>query len=238
MKIDVLAFGAHPDDVELSCSGTLMQCVLQGKTTGIIDLTRGELGTRGNAQLRAEESAKASQILQLRVRENLDMKDGFFGYSQENLLKVIEVIRKYQPDIVFCNAIKDRHPDHGRGSHLVSEACFYAGLTKIETIVDGQNQAPWRPKAVYHYIQDRFIEPDFLVDITEAMEAKIESILAYSSQFYDPNSKEPETPISSLQFLNMVRDRNSTMGRIMNVQYAEGFTTERYVGVKNIFDLL
>jgi len=238
MKLDVLAFGAHPDDVELSCSGTLINCVNAGKKTGIIDLTKGELGTRGNAEIRAQESAKASQILQLSVRVNLDLGDGFFVYSQENLLKIIEQIRKYKPEIVFCNAIKDRHPDHGRGSNLVSDACFYAGLVKIETNLDGVPQEAWRPKVVYHYIQDRFIEPNFLVDISNVIDKKLESVMAYSSQFYDPLSNEPETPISSIQFLNTIKERCNTLGRIINVEYAEGFTAERYVGVKNIFDLL
>jgi bacillithiol biosynthesis deacetylase BshB1 len=172
------------------------------------------------------------------VRENLDLGDGFFNYSQNNLLLLIEKIRKYTPEIVLCNAVKDRHPDHGRGSHLVSDACFYAGLSKIETFVDGYAQKAFRPKAVYHYIQDRFIVPNFLVNISNEIEQKMECIMAYSSQFYDPSSKEPATPISSLQFLNTVKERSYTMGRIINVEHAEGFTTERYCGVESIFDLL
>jgi bacillithiol biosynthesis deacetylase BshB1 len=238
MKLDILAFGAHPDDVELSCSGVLFNAVNVGKKTGIIDLTKGELGTRGSAHLRAQESEKASKILKLSVRENLDLGDGFFNYNQESLLKIITVIRRYKPEIVICNAIKDRHPDHARGSHIVSDACFYSGLLKIETFDNEQKQEHFRPKAVYHYLQDRFIEPDLLVDISDVMDKKIESIMAYSSQFYDPNSTEPHTPISSLQFMNTVKDRCSTLGRIINVEYAEGYTTERYLGVKNIFDLL
>lgn len=238
MKLDILAFGAHPDDVELSCSGVLLNALKLGKKTGIVDLTKGELGTRGSSDLRAIESEKASKILGLSVRENLDLGDGFFNYTQENLVKIITIIRKYQPEIVICNAIKDRHPDHARGSHIVSDACFYAGLLKINTEYSNVAQQHYRPRAVYHYIQDRFIEPDFLVDISDVMDKKIESIMAYSSQFYDPNSNEPQTPISSLQFLNTIKERSSTLGRIINVEYAEGYTMERYIGVKNIFDLL
>jgi len=237
MKLDVLAFGAHPDDIELSCSGTLMKCVNSGKKIGIVDLTKGGLGTRGTVESRDLEAEKASRILNLSIRENLNLGDGFFNYSQENLLKVITSIRKYQPEIVLCNAIKDRHPDHGRGSHLVSDACFYSGLMKIETSVANLSQQFWRPKAVYHYIQDRFIEPDFLVDISDVIDAKMNSIMAFSTQFYDPNSTEPQTPISSMQFLNTIKERSNIFGRTIGVEYAEGFTTERYIGVKDIFDL-
>ena len=238
MKIDVLAFGAHPDDVELSCSGTLLNAKSLGKKIGVIDLTRGELGTRGNAETRAAESKKASQILGLDVRENLDLGDGFFSYSQENILKIVEVLRNYKPEIVLCNAIKDRHPDHGRGSHIVSDACFYSGLSKIKTHLNSLEQSVHRPRAVYHYIQDRFIEPNFVVDISDVFSIKMESIMAYSTQFFDPNSNEPQTPISSIQFLNTIKERANTLGRIINAEYAEGFTTERYIGLKNIFELM
>jgi bacillithiol biosynthesis deacetylase BshB1 len=238
MKLDVLAFGAHPDDVELSCAGTLYNCYLQGKKTGIVDLTRGELGTRGTAEKRDMEAKKAAEILKLSVRENLCLADGFFQYNHDSLNRVIEMIRKYQPEIVFCNAIRDRHPDHGRGSHLVSDACFYAGLIKIKTMIDGEEQKAWRPRAVYHYIQDRYIEPTFLVDISASFDKKIESIKAFSSQFFDPNSTEPETPISSKQFFETIKDRAHTLGRIIHADYAEGFTCERYPGVKDVFQLI
>ena len=205
MKLDILAFGAHPDDVELGCSGTIAKEISLGKKVGIIDLTRGELGTRGSVEIRNSESAKASQILGVSVRENLDMRDGFFVNDEAHQLKVIEMIRKYQPEIVLCNAIDDRHIDHGKGSKLVSDACFLSGLRMIETESNGEKQSAWRPKVVYHYIQWKNLEPDFVVDISDFMEVKMQSILAYGSQFYDPNSKEPESPISSKNFLDSVK---------------------------------
>ncbi len=238
MKLDVLAFGAHPDDVELSCSGTLMKLIDSGKKAGIIDLTRGELGTRGSAELRTKEAAAAAEIMKVSVRENLGLSDGFIGFSKEELTEVIKKIRKYKPEIVLCNAIRDRHPDHGKGSNLVSEACFLSGLVKIETNDNGVSQEPWRPKAVYHYIQYYSIEPDFVVDMSSYMERKMKAIKAYSSQFYDPSSKEPETVISKPEFLNEVEYRGKELGRIIGKEYAEGYTTERYIGVKDLFDLL
>ena len=192
MKLDILAFGAHPDDVELGCSGTILKEISLGKTVGIVDLTRGELGTRGSAEIRDQEANAAANILGVSVRENLNMRDGFFVNDEKHQLQVIQMIRKYKPEIVLCNAIDDRHIDHGKGSKLVSDACFLSGLMKIETVLDGEIQKPWRPKVVYHYIQWKNIEPDFVVDITGFTDKKIESILAYRSQFYDPNSKEPE----------------------------------------------
>lgn len=238
MKLDILAFGAHPDDVELGCSGTLAKEISLGKKVGIIDLTRGELGTRGSVEIRNAESAKASEILGVSVRENLDMRDGFFVNDEAHQLKIIQMIRKYQPEIVLCNAIDDRHIDHGKGSKLVSDACFLSGLRKIETSLDGENQNAWRPKVVYHYIQWKNLEPDFVVDISGFMDVKMQSILAYSSQFYDPNSKEPESPISSKNFLDSVKYRAQDLGRIIGTEFAEGFTVERYLAVNSLSDLV
>jgi len=237
MKLDILAFGAHPDDVELGCSGTIAKEVALGKKVGIIDLTRGELGTRGSVAIRNEESAKASEILGVTVRENLDMRDGFFVNDEAHQLKVIQAIRKYQPDVVLCNAITDRHIDHGKGSKLVSDACFLSGLIQIKTELNGEAQQSWRPKVVYHYIQWQTIEPDFAVDITGYMDKKMESVLAYGSQFYDPNSKEPVTPITSENFLNSVIYRAQDLGRLVGVEYAEGYTVERYLTVNSLGDL-
>jgi bacillithiol biosynthesis deacetylase BshB1 len=238
MKLDILAIGAHPDDVELSCSGTLAKHIFLGQKVGILDLTRGELGTRGSAELRSEEAAKAAQILGIHVRENLNFADGFFSNTEEHQLQLIKQIRNYQPDIVLCNAIYDRHPDHGKGSELVSNACFYSGLIKIETELNGKKQNAWRPKFVYHYIQDRYIKPDFIVDISEHIEVKMNSILAFGSQFFDPNSREPQTPISSKQFIEAIRNRSAEMGRIIGVDYGEGFTCERIAGVEQLNKLI
>ncbi|TXI67395.1 MAG: bacillithiol biosynthesis deacetylase BshB1 [Flavobacterium sp.] len=237
MKLDILAFGAHPDDVELGCSGTIAKEVSLGKKVGIIDLTRGELGTRGSVEIRNSESAKASEILGVVVRENLDMRDGFFVNDETHQMKVIEMIRKYQPEIVLCNAITDRHIDHGKGSKLVSDACFLSGLRQIKTELNGEAQEAWRPKVVYHYIQWQNIEPDFVVDISEFMNKKMESVLAYGSQFYDPNSKEPVSPITSKNFLDSVKYRAQDLGRLVGVEYAEGFTTERHLAVNSLGDL-
>jgi bacillithiol biosynthesis deacetylase BshB1 len=237
MKLDIIAFGAHPDDVELGCSGTILKEIYLGKTVGIIDLTRGELGTRGSAEIRDQEAANAAKILGVSVRENLNMRDGFFVNDEKHQLEIIKMIRKYQPEIVLCNAIDDRHIDHGKGSKLVSDACFLSGLLKIETMNDGEIQKPWRPKVVYHYIQWKNIEPDFVVDITGFTDKKIESILAYRSQFYDPNSKEPESPISSKNFLESLNYRSRDLGRLTGVEHAEGFTVERYLVVNSLGDL-
>ena len=237
MKLDILAFGAHPDDVELGCSGTIAKEVSLGKKVGIIDLTRGELGTRGSVEIRNSESAKASEILGVVVRENLDMRDGFFVNDETHKLKVIEMIRKYRPEIVLCNAITDRHIDHGKGSKLVSDACFLSGLRQIKTELNGETQEAWRPKVVYHYIQWQNIKPDFVVDISEFMDKKMDSVLAYGSQFYDPNSKEPVSPITSKNFLDSINYRAQDLGRLVGVDYAEGFTTERYLAVNSLGDL-
>ena len=237
MKLDILAFGAHPDDVELGCSGTIAKEVNLGKKVGIIDLTRGELGTRGSVETRNSESTKASDILGVSVRENLDMRDGFFVNDEVHQMKIIHMIRKYQPEIVLCNAIDDRHIDHGKGSKLVSDACFLSGLRQIKTELNGEVQDAWRPKVVYHYIQWKNIEPDFVVDISAFMETKMESVLAYGSQFYDPKSNEPVTPIASKNFLDSIKYRAQDLGRLVGVEYAEGFTVERYLAVNSLSDL-
>ena len=237
MKLDILAFGAHPDDVELGCSGTIAKEISLGKKVGIVDLTRGELGTRGSVEIRNSESAKASEILGISVRENLDMRDGFFVNDEAHQLKVIQMIRKYQPEIVLCNAIRDRHIDHGKGSKLVSDACFLSGLRKIETLFDGKSQEAWRPKVVYHYIQWENSEPDFVVDITGFIDTKIASIVAYGSQFYTENSNEPITPIATKNFLESIHYRSKDFGRLVGVEYAEGFTKERYLAVNSLSDL-
>ena len=238
MKLDILAFGAHPDDVELGCSGTLAKEISLGKKVGIIDLTRGELGTRGSVEIRNSESEAASKILGISVRENLDMRDGFFINDENHQLKVIEMIRKYQPEIVICNAINDRHIDHAKGSKLVSDACFLSGLVKIKTMSNNVSQEAWRPKLVYHYIQWKNIEPDFVVDISNFIDKKEAAILAYSSQFYNPNSNEPETPIATKNFLDCIHNRSRELGRLVGTEYAEGFTVERYLAVNSLGDLI
>ncbi|MGJ5640668.1 bacillithiol biosynthesis deacetylase BshB1 [Formosa sp. S-31] len=237
MKLDILAIGAHPDDVELGCGGTIAKEISNGKSVGIIDLTRGELGTRGTEETRAEESAEAAKILGVSVRENLGFADGFFVNDKKHQLEIIKMIRKYQPEIVLCNAIDDRHIDHGKGSKLVSDACFLSGLKKIETEMDGISQEQWRPKLVYHYIQWKNIEPDFVVDISDFIEMKEKAVYAYKTQFFDPASKEPETPISSKNFTDSINYRARDLGRLVGVKFAEGFTSERYVAVENLFDL-
>jgi N-acetylglucosamine malate deacetylase 1 len=239
MKLDILAVGVHPDDVELSCSGTLLKHIELGYKVGLLDLTKGELGTRGSAALRTEEATEAAQIMGALIREQLDLEDGFFTQNEGNLRKIIQIIRKYCPEIVFANALDDRHPDHGRAAKLVSDACFLSGLVKIETF-DGNNipQAPWRPKSLYHYIQDRALKPDFVVDISAYVDKKFELIMAYKSQFFDPLSTEPKTPISGKEFLDSIRGKDSVYGRYIGVQYAEGFNVEKTIGVQNMFDLM
>jgi N-acetylglucosamine malate deacetylase 1 len=237
MKVDILAFAAHPDDIELSASGTLMQQIALGKTVAIVDLTQGELGSRGTIETRYSEAAEASKIMGISARNNLKLADGFFEQNEQSLQLIIEQIRHFQPEIVLANAIEDRHPDHGKAAKLVSEACFLAGLTKIETTYQGENQAAHRPKAVYHYIQDHFIKPDFVVDVTPFVERKIEAIKAFKTQFFDPNSSEPKTPISGEEFFDFIKGRMLQFGRSIGVKYAEGFTVERPIGVKNLVDL-
>ena len=238
MKLDLLAIGVHPDDVELSCAGTILKHIALGKKCGILDLTAGELGTRGSAELRLTEAANAAKILGVSVRDNLKMEDGFFKNDKEHQLEIIKKIREYQPEIILCNAVSDRHPDHGRSASLVSEACYYSGLIRIETKLNGANQQAWRPKAVYHYIQDRQLKPDFVVDVTSFFEKKMEAIQAFKSQFYNPDSNEPASPISVENFLDVVKGRMSVWGRAAGFEYAEGFTVERTIGVDNLFDIL
>jgi len=238
MKLDVLVFGAHPDDAELGAGGTIAKEVMLGKKVGIVDLTRGELGTRGSAEIRDQEAALSAKILGLTVRENLKFRDGFFVNDEAHQMKIIEMVRKYQPEIVLCNAIEDRHIDHAKGSQLVSDACFLSGLMKICTHLNGTQQEKWRPRAIYHYIQWKNIEPDFVMDISDQMDKKIEAIQAYSSQFHDPKSKEPETPISSKTFLESVRYRARDLGRLVGKEYAEGFNVERLMGINRLDDLI
>jgi len=237
MKLDILAFGAHPDDVELSCGATLAKEISLGKKAGIVDLTQGELGTRGSAEIRMKEAAKAAEILGVSARENLKLADGFFENNKEAQLLVIEAIRAYRPDVVICNAIDDRHIDHARASKLVSDACFLSGLRRIETSRDGVAQEAWRPKVVYHYIQWKDIEPDFVVDVTGFMDTKIKSVFAYESQFYNPDSSEPITPIATANFKDSISYRAQNLGRLVGVDFAEGYTTERYVAVDSLSDL-
>ena len=238
MKLDILAFGAHPDDVELGCAGTLAKEVSLGNLVGIIDLTQGELGTRGSAEIRFQEATNAAQILGVTVRENLKMRDGFFVNDEAHQLQVIKMIRKYKPEIVLCNAVDDRHIDHAKGSKLISDACFLAGLQKVETKLEGTVQETWRPKGVYHYIQWKSIEPDFVVDITGFMDRKMEAIMAYDSQFYNPNTNEPVTPIATKNFLDSIKYRSQDLGRFIGTDFAEGFTAERYVAVNSLGDLI
>ncbi|HYD92587.1 MAG TPA: bacillithiol biosynthesis deacetylase BshB1 [Flavobacterium sp.] len=238
MKLDILAFGAHPDDVELSCGATIAKEISLGKKVGIVDLTRGELGTRGTAEIRDTEATDAAKILGVAIRENLRFKDGFFVNDESHQLEVIKMIRKYRPDIVLCNAVDDRHIDHGKGSKLVSDACFLSGLIKIETSLDGKQQDAWRPKQVYHYIQWKNLVPDFVVDVTGFMDTKVASLMAYRSQFYDPNSTEPVTPIATKNFKDSILYRAADLGRLINTEHAEGFTVERYVAVNSLADLI
>jgi bacillithiol biosynthesis deacetylase BshB1 len=233
MKLDILAFGAHPDDVELSCAGTLIVEKLQGKKVGVIDLTRGELGTRGSAELRAKEAAAAAAILQLDVRENLALPDGFFRNDEAHQLPVIQAIRKYQPEIIICNAPEDRHPDHGRAAQLLEDAVFLAGLRKIETMEDGRLQEIWRPSYVFNYVQDRYLHPNFVIDISDVMEQKIASIQAYGTQFVNPDLDEPQTYISTPDFLDSVIYRAKMYGKMIGVKYAEGYISKKMIGFNN-----
>ncbi|TMU56275.1 bacillithiol biosynthesis deacetylase BshB1 [Flagellimonas algicola] len=240
MKLDILVFGAHPDDAELGAGGTIAKEVARGKKVGIIDLTRGELGTRGTAEIRDEEAAKAAEILGVAVRENMQFADGFFVNDKNHQMEIIKMVRKYRPEVVLCNAVDDRHIDHAKGSQLVSDACFLSGLVKIDTKMDGDDQwqQPWRPRVVYHFIQWKNLEPDFVMDVSGFIEKKTEAILAYSSQFFDPNSDEPETPISSKNFIDSVTYRARDMGRLVGVEHAEGFNVERFVAIDNLDALL
>ena len=238
MKLDILAFGAHPDDVELGCGGTLLKHLASGDKVGIIDLTRGELGTRGSAETRDKEAAESSKILAITFRNNLRFRDGFLVNDEMHQMEVIKHIRFHQPEIVLCNAINDRHTDHGVGAALISKSCFLSGLRKIETLWKDELQQAWRPRAVYHYIQDRYMKPDVIVDITLFIEKKIEAVHCFKSQFYDPTSDEPVTPISTKEFMEFFHGRAMEMGRVIGVTYGEGFVAERSIGVKMLTDLL
>jgi bacillithiol biosynthesis deacetylase BshB1 len=233
MKTDILAFGVHPDDVELGCSGTLIAAVAAGKKVAVIDLTRGELGTRGTAETRDVEAAEAAKAMGVHARENLEMADGFFSNDEAHVKKVITVIRKYQPEIVLCNAPEDRHPDHGRSSKLVSDAAFLSGLRKIETIYNNEAQKEWRPSYVFHYIQDRYLKPDFLFDISDCYEQKIKAVLCYTTQFNTTDTSEPQTYISTPDFLDVIKARALMFGKRIGIKYAEGYLTTKMIGVKN-----
>ncbi len=237
MKLDILVLVAHPDDAEISCGGTIAKHISFGHKIGVVDLTRGELGTRGTAAIRDQEATAAAKVLGLTVRENLGLRDGFFRNAEEDQLKVVVAIRKFQPEIVLTNAIHDRHPDHGRASDLVYESCFLSGLSKVETKDNGKPQTAWRPRAVYHVVQSQYIQPDFVVDVSEFWEKKLESLRAYKSQFYDPTSKEPETFISNPGFMKLIEARGHEMGFAIGAKYGEGFTVRNLIGVDNFFHL-
>ncbi|MGN6179710.1 MAG: bacillithiol biosynthesis deacetylase BshB1 [Mucilaginibacter sp.] len=238
MKLDILVLPVHPDDAELGCAGVILKHVAMGKKVGVADITRGELGTRGSAEIRAKEADVAAKILGLTVRENLGLPDGFFQNTPEYQMRVIEVIRKYRPEIVITNAYHDRHPDHGRASGLVEASAFLAGLRKIETSLDGKPQEAWRPNMVLHFIQDRYIEPDIVIDVTEHWDKKVESIKAYGSQFHNPEWKgEPQTYISSPDFIRIIEGRAMEFGKSIQAKYAEGFTSRKILGVDNLFAL-
>lgn len=238
MKLHILAIAVHPDDLELGAGGTLAKHAKMGQAVGVIDLTKGELGTRGTPELRLQEAADAAAIMGLAVRENLGMRDGFLVNDEAHQLELIKYIRKYQPDIVIANALEDRHPDHGKSGKLIADACFLAGLRKIETTLDGVAQAAWRPKRVYHMIQDRFIEPTFIVDVTDTHEVKMEAIKAYKSQFHNPDSDEPLTYIAQGGFLDAIEARSLLLGKRIGVKYGEGFICENLPGIDNLDDLL
>lgn len=238
MKLDILVLAAHPDDAELTCSGTIALHVAMGKKVGIVDYTQGEMGTRGTPEQRLQEAQDSAKILGLRVRENLGLADAYFLNDREHQLAVIRKIRQYQPDIVLANAVSDRHPDHGRGAELAKDACFMAGLRKIETELDGKAQEAWRPKQVFHYIQSNYLKPDFVVDISAHWETKMASIKAFRSQFHNPSSNEPETFISSENFMKFIEARAREFGQSIGVTYGEGFVTHKQMGLSNLFDLL
>ncbi|ELR73892.1 LMBE-related protein [Fulvivirga imtechensis AK7] len=239
MKLDILALAAHPDDTELSCSGTLAAHIAQGYKVGVVDLTRGEMGTRGTVEIRKQEAQASAEILKLSVRENLGFEDVFFANDKEHQLRVAAIIRKYRPHILLANAVRDRHPDHGKAASLATDAYFVAGLKQVElTDEDGQVLEPWRPKAVYHYIQSNYIKPDFVVDISDVWDIKMASIRAFKSQFFNHDSAEPETYISNPEFMKMIEARAKEYGHSIGVKYGEGFTVNRNIGIKDITGLL
>ncbi|SOE23307.1 bacillithiol biosynthesis deacetylase BshB1 [Spirosomataceae bacterium TFI 002] len=237
-KLDVLVFAVHPDDAELGCSGTIAKYVAKGFKVGIVDFTTGELGTRGSGEIRLTEAAESAKVLKLSARENLHMRDGFFRNDEEHQLALIKVLRKYQPEIVLANAPEDRHPDHGRAAALAIDACFYSGLRRIETEdAEGNKQAAWRPKNLFHYIQDRYIEPDFVVDVTDYWEVKDLSIRAFKTQFFDPNNTEPSSYISSPEFMQFIEARGKEMGHKIGVKYGEGFVKSKTLKVEDLFSI-
>lgn len=238
MKLDILAFAAHPDDVELGCAGTLMVHAAMGMRVGVADLTEGELGTRGTAESRKSEAAAAATVMGLHLRDNLRLADGFFQNDKTHQLELIKVIRKYRPEIILANAMEDRHPDHGRAARLIAESCFLAGLRKIETAIDGQLQQEWRPKQVLHFIQDRYIEPHLIIDISSVMEKKMEAIRCFKTQFLAAGDNEPQTYISTPSFFDSVVYRAKMMGKMIGVEYGEGFTSEKKIGISNLKDLI
>jgi bacillithiol biosynthesis deacetylase BshB1 len=237
MKLDILVIAAHPDDAELGCSGTIAAHVAKGQKVGIVDLTQGEMGTRGTPEIRLQESSEAAKILGISARENMGFKDIYFKDDEFHQHELIRIIRKYQPDIVLANAVTDRHPDHGKGASLATSACFMSGLRKIETSQEGESQDPWRPKFVYHYIQNNYIQPDFIFDISKFWDTKVASIMAFKSQFYDPGNDEPASFISSPEFLPFIESRSREFGHRIMAKYGEGFTVERFIGVDDLFDL-
>lgn len=238
MKLDILAFGSHPDDVELGCGGTLSKHIAMGKKVGIVDFTRGELGTRGTVDIRDDEAKASAAILGVAVRENLNFRDGFFINDETHQLELVKAIRKFQPEIVLANAVYDRHPDHGKGAELAFHSCFLSGLSKVETTDSGKAQQAWRPKVLYHYIQSQWINPDVIVDVSAHWEKKMQAVKAFKSQFHDPNSSEPETYISSEGFMKMLEARGVELGHAIGVHYGEGFTTRRTIGVNSLMDML
>ncbi|ALL07868.1 bacillithiol biosynthesis deacetylase BshB1 [Pedobacter sp. PACM 27299] len=237
MKLDILVLAVHPDDAELGCSGTIAKHIALGKKVGIVDFTRGELGTRGSAEIRDEEAADSAKILGLHARENLRFRDGFFTNDEAHQLAIIRMIRKYQPELILTNALHDRHPDHGRAGDLSNDACFLSGLPKIHTELDGIAQEAWRPRLVLQYIQDRYIEPDIIIDITPFIQTKIDSIKAFKTQFFNPDHEEQETYISSPEFFDSVIGRAREFGKSIGATYGEGFTSRKLLGVNNLFDL-
>lgn len=238
MKVDILAFGVHPDDVELGCAGTLLSEIAKGKKVAVVDLTRGELGTRGTAETRKEEAANAAKAMGVHYRENLEMADGFFQADEANIRKVIVAIRKYKPEIILCNALEDRHPDHGRSSKLVSDAAFLSGLRKIETSYNGENQEAWRPSYVFHYIQDRYLKPDFVYDVSDYFDQKLKAVLCYTTQFNSTDNSEPQTYISSPDFLDTVKSRALMLGKRIGVKFAEGYLTQKMIGITSFDPLI
>ncbi len=238
MKVDILAFGVHPDDLELGCGGTLIAAIAEGKKVAVVDLTRGELGTRGSAEIRTEEALNAGKVIGVSVRENLDMKDGFFQNDEENIRKVIVAIRKYRPTVVLCSAPEDRHPDHGRSAKLISDAAFLSGLRKIETKQNGEVQQQWRPANVFHYIQDRYLKPDFVYDISPHFEQKMKAVLCYTTQFNATDTKEPSTYISTPDFLDVIKARALMFGKRIGVTYAEGYITQKMVGITSFDNII